>query len=116
MLSCPSTARTRYAIAPVNCPGSFAPHESVTVADFDQFVQFYAKNFGCRLVGVGDSDPELVLPEFQFKQADAEFYGAELSGTVQLYHAGAHDLDLNLMGDVVRAVHGGDSRERRARQ
>ena len=48
----------------------------------------------------GDPDG---FPVFRFTQADAEFYGAELSGTVQLYHAGVHDLDLNLLGDLVRA-------------
>jgi catechol 2,3-dioxygenase-like lactoylglutathione lyase family enzyme len=39
-------------------------HTGVTVADFDRFVQFYADNFGCRLVGVGDSDPERVRTVF----------------------------------------------------
>ena len=39
-------------------------HTGVTVADFDTFVQFYADNFGCRLVGVGDSDPERVRTVF----------------------------------------------------
>ena len=35
-------------------------HTGVTVADFDEFVQFYAEHFGCRLVGVSDSDPARV--------------------------------------------------------
>ena len=39
-------------------------HTGVTVGDFDTFVQFYADNFGCRLVGVGDSDPERVRTVF----------------------------------------------------
>lgn len=39
-------------------------HTGVTVADFDTFVQFYADNFGCRLVGVGDSDPARVRAFF----------------------------------------------------
>jgi catechol 2,3-dioxygenase-like lactoylglutathione lyase family enzyme len=39
-------------------------HTAITVADFDKFVQFYAKHFGCRLVGVSDSDPARVRTFF----------------------------------------------------
>ena len=39
-------------------------HTGVTVSDFNKFVSFYADNFGCRLVGVGDSDPERVRTVF----------------------------------------------------
>jgi catechol 2,3-dioxygenase-like lactoylglutathione lyase family enzyme len=34
------------------------------VADFDKFVQFYAENFGARLVGVGESPSERVRTFF----------------------------------------------------
>jgi len=44
-------------------------HTGVTVSDFDEFVQFYADNFGCRLVGVGESDPARVRAFFD---VDAE--------------------------------------------
>jgi len=39
-------------------------HTGVTVADFDRFVQFYADNFGARLVGVGKSPSERVRTFF----------------------------------------------------
>ena len=39
-------------------------HTAITVSDFDTFVQFYAKHFGCRLVGVSDSDPARVRTFF----------------------------------------------------
>jgi catechol 2,3-dioxygenase-like lactoylglutathione lyase family enzyme len=44
-------------------------HTGITVSDFDRFVQFYANNFGCRLIGVGDSDPARVRAFFS---VDAE--------------------------------------------
>jgi catechol 2,3-dioxygenase-like lactoylglutathione lyase family enzyme len=39
-------------------------HTAITVRDFDEFVQFYAKHFGCRLVGVSDSDAARVRTFF----------------------------------------------------
>ncbi len=39
-------------------------HTGITVVDFDRFVQFYAEHFGCRLVGVGDSEPSRVRAFF----------------------------------------------------
>jgi catechol 2,3-dioxygenase-like lactoylglutathione lyase family enzyme len=39
-------------------------HTAITVRDFDEFVKFYAEHFGCRLVGVSDSDPARVRTFF----------------------------------------------------
>lgn len=39
-------------------------HTGITVADFDEFVQFYAKHFGARLVGVGQSEKERIRTFF----------------------------------------------------
>lgn len=45
-------------------------HTAITVANFDRFVQFYAEHFGCRLVGVSDSDPAKVR----------NFFGVDIEG------------------------------------
>lgn len=47
-------------------------HTGVTVSDFDEFVQFYAEVFGCRLVGVGESDPEWIRGFFGVDADDPE--------------------------------------------
>ncbi|MCG6990214.1 MAG: VOC family protein [Gemmatimonadetes bacterium] len=39
-------------------------HTGITVVDFDRFVQFYSRVFGCRLVAVGESDPARVRAFF----------------------------------------------------
>ena len=39
-------------------------HTGLTVVDFDRFVQFYARVFGCRLVAVGESEPARVRAFF----------------------------------------------------
>ena len=39
-------------------------HTAITVANFDKFVQFYAEHFGCRLVGVSESDSAKVRTFF----------------------------------------------------
>lgn len=46
---------------------------------------------------------ELVLPEFRFTQADADFYGAELRADVDLLSTDAHHVGLELTSDFVRA-------------
>lgn len=46
---------------------------------------------------------EVVLPEFRFTQADAEFYGAELRAGIDLFSTEAHHVGLELTGDFVRA-------------
>lgn len=43
------------------------------------------------------------LPVFRFVQDDAEFYGAELEGVIQLLHGEPHHLDVELGADFVRA-------------
>jgi iron complex outermembrane receptor protein len=48
------------------------------------------------------SDPQ-GLPVFLFTQEDAEFVGFELSGLVELKHTDVIDLDLEFVGDYVRA-------------
>lgn len=45
---------------------------------------------------------EVVLPEFRFTQADAEFHGAELSLDVDLLSNESHHVGLELTGDTVR--------------
>ena len=47
-------------------------HTAITVANFDKFVQFYAEHFGCRLVGVSDSDPARVRTFFGVDAPPAE--------------------------------------------
>jgi catechol 2,3-dioxygenase-like lactoylglutathione lyase family enzyme len=39
-------------------------HTAITVANFQKFVQFYAEHFGCRLVGVSESEPSRVRAFF----------------------------------------------------
>lgn len=51
--------------------------------------------------GTGEEEDE--LPVFRFVQADADFYGAELEGVVQLLHGEPQHLDLELGADFVRA-------------
>lgn len=46
---------------------------------------------------------EVVLPEFRFTQADAEFYGAEIRAGVELVSTDAHHVGLELTSDFVRA-------------
>jgi len=43
------------------------------------------------------------FPIFRFVQADASFYGAELSGLIELFHADDHDLDLEFVADNIRS-------------
>ncbi len=47
-------------------------HTAITVANFDRFVQFYAEHFGCRLVGVSDSDPARVRTFFGVDAEEAK--------------------------------------------
>jgi iron complex outermembrane receptor protein len=49
------------------------------------------------------SSEGLVLPEYRFTQADAEFYGAELRAGVVLFSNESHHVGLDLTGDLVRA-------------
>jgi iron complex outermembrane receptor protein len=46
---------------------------------------------------------EVVLPEFRFTQADAEFRGAELRAGIDLFSNEAHHVGLELTADTVRA-------------
>jgi catechol 2,3-dioxygenase-like lactoylglutathione lyase family enzyme len=39
-------------------------HTGITVSSFNRFVQFYSDVFGCRLVGVADTEPERVRTFF----------------------------------------------------
>jgi iron complex outermembrane receptor protein len=48
-------------------------------------------------------DPEHVLPEYRYRQADADFRGAEAGILIDLFENDAHHLDLELTGDTVRA-------------
>ena len=47
-------------------------HTAITVTDFDRFVQFYAEHFGCRLVAVGESEPEKVRTFFGVDAEEAK--------------------------------------------
>ncbi len=46
---------------------------------------------------------EIVLPEFRFTQANAEFHGAELRVGIDLFSNEVHHVGLELTGDFVRA-------------
>ncbi len=44
-----------------------------------------------------------VLPEFNYRQVRARFYGLEASGTARLLETGGQTIDLELRGDLLRA-------------
>ncbi len=72
--------------------------------DINLFAQRYDDYILELLTGASEPsmDPD-GLPVYQFAQADARFYGAEVNALVELFHSDEHDLDLSLSADGVRA-------------
>lgn len=66
-------------------------------------VTLFNNRFGDFIYQRGTGEEEDELPVFRFVQDDAEFYGAELEGVVQLLHGEPQHLDLELGADFVRA-------------
>ncbi|MDX1389242.1 MAG: TonB-dependent receptor, partial [Acidobacteriota bacterium] len=66
-------------------------------------VNLYANRFDNyifeQLIGI----PPGELPIFEFQQTDADFIGFELNTLIHLHHTETQDLDLQILGDAVRA-------------
>ena len=77
--------------------GRFSGEINLFRYDYDDFI--YEFDTG---VTEPPMDPD-GLPVFRFAQQGAEFSGLELSGLVELKHGERVDLDLELLGDYVRA-------------
>jgi iron complex outermembrane recepter protein len=74
-----------------------------TSGPFTGELTLFANRFDDFIYEQPTPDEEDGLPVFRYVQRDAEFYGAELTGVLELFHAEPHHVDLELGADLVRA-------------
>lgn len=74
-----------------------------TSGSFTGELTLFANRFDDFIYEQPTADEEDGLPVFRYVQRDAEFYGAELTGVLELFHDEPHHVDLEIGADLVRA-------------
>ena len=77
---------------------------SVWTARFDRFIHGELTGRSCDAAGQCVESDALELRELRYTQRDARFTGAEGHADIELVRSGAGRLELNLLGDIVRAM------------